>query len=190
MQIRFIQHAAAVVACLGLVLPQNALAAPTAPQAAGKDVALRDGGVLVGQVVDAQGAPLAHAVVSLFYGADEVVRTKTDKRGVFAAKGLRGGEYRVVAGGGQVTYRLWAAKTAPPAASQGVLIVTGGAVISGQCSSCPPGGGCQPGYGYPPGHGGGGGIVGWIKNHPLIVASGVAAAIAIPLAVADDDDAS
>lgn len=179
MKLRFVQHAAAAIACVGLLLPQGALAATPAVGATQGDVALRDGGLLVGQVVDAQGKPLASVEVSVRQAGAEIVRTKTDKNGVFAANGLRGGEYQMIAAGGQVNYRLWAAQTAPPAASNGVLIVTGDDVINGQCQTCPP-------NACPPGHVGG--IVGFVKNHPMLVAAGVAAAIAIPVALADDDD--
>ncbi len=185
MKIRFAQQAAAMLACVGMLLPHSVLASAPATTFSQQDIALREGGLLVGQVVDAQGAAIASSEVSVLFGDAEVVRTKTDKNGVFAAKGLRGGEYRVITAGGQVAYRLWAPQTAPPAASKGVLIVSGDQVINGQCNTCPPGyGGCNS---CPPS---GGGLVGWIKSHPLLVASGVAAAIAIPLAVADDDDAS
>lgn len=175
MKIRSMQRAATALACVGLLMPQGAFAAPVAPQqvsqkVVSQDVALRSGGVFVGQLVDAQGKALAGSDVALLYGKDVVARTKTDKNGVFAAKGLRGGEYRVAAAGGQTTYRLWAPKTAPPAASNGALIVTGNAVMNGQ---------------YPDS---GGGIMTFVKDHPMLIAAGVAAAIAIPLAVADDDD--
>lgn len=177
---------AAAVACLGLLMPQGALAAPAA-KVASNDVALRTGGTFVGQVVNAQGKPLTKTAVSVTLGDKEIVRTTTDKNGVFAAKGLRGGQYNVVAGGGVATYQLWAENTAPPVAAKGALIVTGQEVVAGQCGgpACGPscGPACGPGYG-----GGGGGLLGFVKNHPLLVAGGIAAAIAIPLALADDDD--
>ncbi|MEM9187292.1 MAG: carboxypeptidase-like regulatory domain-containing protein [Planctomycetota bacterium] len=179
MKLRFAQNAAAALACFGLLVPHNAFAASVAPSTTQGDIALRDGGLLVGQVVDAQGKPLAEAAVSVRLGHNEIVITTTDKNGVFAAKGLRGGEYQVVTGGGQVAYRLWAPQTAPPAASNGALIVTGHDVVNGQCQ-CPPSAPC--------GCDNGGGLVGWVKNHPMLVAAGIAAAIAIPVAVADDDD--
>lgn len=187
MKTRFLQQTAAALACAGMLLPQSVLAAPASLGPAPRDIALRTGGVMVGQVVDVQGKALADSEVAMYFGQAEVVRTKTDANGVFAAKGLRGGEYTVVAGGGQVAYRLWAPGTAPPAASNGALVITGDEVINGQCNSCGPAG-CPP-AGLPPA-GGGGGLVGWVKSHPLLVAGGVAAAIAIPLAVADDDDGS
>jgi len=186
MKIRFVHHAVAVLACIGMLMPQGALAASPTPDVMGRDIALRDGGLFVGQVVDAQGKPMAASEVSVRFGKEEIVRTKTDKNGVFAAKGLRGGEYTVVAGGGQVSYRLWAPETAPPVACKGALIVTGDAIVNGQCNTCPPGygGACGPACDT----GAGGGILGFVKSHPILVASGIAAAIAIPLAIADDDD--
>ena len=45
---------AATVACMGMILPPSALAAaPAKPVTGGNDIALREGGLLVGQVVDA-----------------------------------------------------------------------------------------------------------------------------------------
>ena len=170
MKIRFIQRAAAAVACIGLLLPPSVQAAPATAMKTQGDIALREGGLLVGQVVDARGKALPKIDVAILQGEDEVVRSKTDKNGVFAAKGLRGGEYRVVTGGGQVAYRLWAPKTAPPAASHTALVVTGEPVVNGNL-----------------GHGG---LVGWVSEHPLLVAAGIATAIAVPIAVADDDDPS
>lgn len=167
MKILLAQRVAAAVACLGFLMPQGAFAGqPVAASAA--DIALRDGGLFVGQVVDASGKAMTKADVSIRQAGVEVATTSTDANGVFAAKGLNGGQYTVVAGGGQVNYRLWAANTAPPTANKAALVVTGADIANGQ-------------------HGNGG-VVGWVKNHPMIVAAGVAAAIAIPLAVADDDD--
>jgi hypothetical protein len=69
-------------------------------------------------------------------------------------------------------YRLWAEQTAPPAANDGVLVVHGDDAVRG--NSCNP---C------------GGGLLGVLAN-PWVLAAIVAAAIAIPLALDDDDDAS
>ncbi len=67
-------------------------------------------------------------------------------------------------------YRLWAPRTAPPAAQQRVLLVSDSKVVLGQ--NC------------------GGNALGWLAN-PWVLGGLVAAAIAIPLAVANsDDDAS
>jgi hypothetical protein len=101
---------AATVACMGMILPPSAMAAaPARPATGGSDIALRDGGLLVGQVVDAQGVAKANAKVSVRFANHEVVSTTTDKNGVFAAKGLRGGQYDLLTEDGVSTCRLWAA---------------------------------------------------------------------------------
>ncbi len=156
---------AAALACLAVVVPSSAFAA--SPPATSNDVALRAGGLLVGQVVDTQGVVKAGVPVSIRQGEHEVIRTKTDQNGMFAAKGLRGGSYELVTQDGSSACRLWAADTAPPAARPAALLVSGNDVVRG-----------APG----------GGMIGWMKAHPYITAGGIAAAIATPLAFIDDDD--
>src|SRR5262245_61107741 len=121
---------AATAACLGFVLPPTAFAAtpmppqqqPPAPAAQPllrtSDIALRNGGLLVGQVVNEQGVPLSNTIVAVRYGDREIVRTTTDKNGVFAAQGLRGGQYQLLTEKGQSVCRFWAPDTAPPSAQQ------------------------------------------------------------------------
>lgn len=171
----FIGKLAAGLACIGMATPPTAFAADPASEIqrsyGGVDVALRPGGVLVGQVVDQQGATKANKVVSIQYANQEVVRTTTDANGVFAAQGLRGGQYQILTDDGISVCRLWAADTAPPAARPAALVVADGTVVRGN-------------WGYGPMHQ----WVGWMKSHPYITAGAIAAAIAIPLALADDDD--
>ena len=155
----------AAIACLGMLVPPSALAGQPANLA--NDVALRPGGLLVGQVVDAQGAIQAAKVVSIQYGDREVARTATDQNGVFAAQGLRGGQYQIVTDNGLSVCRLWAPETAPPSANEAAIVVTGQEVVRGNM---------------------GGDWLNWVRNHPYITAGIVAAAIAVPLAVAADDD--
>jgi hypothetical protein len=164
---------AAAVASLGTLLPTAGLAAP----AANHDVALRDGGVLVGQVVDQQGMAKCHANVSIRYANHEVVRTTTDENGVFAAKGLRGGQYAILTDEGICTCRLWAANTAPPAARPAALLVSGDYVVRGQ-GFVAGGQGMMHSW------------VTWMKAHPYLTAGTVAVAVAAPLAFIDDDDDS
>lgn len=105
-------------------------AAVTAPVV--HDVALANGGVLRGQVIDQQGAPLARTAVSVSSSGREVASTQTDTDGNFAVGNLCGGNYTVVAGEGEGAYRAWAEKSAPPQAQPGVLIVSGREVNRGQ----------------------------------------------------------
>ena len=166
------QTALAAVASLGMMLPQGLFAAQ--PGVGPGDVALRSGGMLVGQVVDAQGVVQAGKAVSIQYDEQEVVRTTTDANGVFAAQGLRGGQYHVVTENGEGHFRLWAADTAPPAATNSVVLVSDPNVVRGQW--------------HPPGAQYGAGWLNWVRSHPYITAGIVAAAVAIPLALADDDN--
>ena len=155
------------------------------------DVALADGGVLTGQVVTAQGAPVAETPVAVTLQGREVVRVATNADGMFSAPGLKGGVYEVSTPGSRGVYRLWAPRTAPPAARQGVMIVSGtepcwantvaaGRVRPARASVGPP----WPAAGQGPF----GRAMGWVADHPFITAGVVATAIAVPLALEDDDD--
>ena len=170
MMLRRLQSAAATAACL-CMLAAPALAAPPAPQRlAPTDVALRDGGVLVGQLVDGQGAPLPAAMISIQSQGRPVAEAKTNDQGEFAVNGLKGGVYEIAAPGHQGAYRVWAPRTAPPAASNGVLLVSDADVVRGANPFSAVGG--------------------WMVKHPLMTAGIVAAAIAIPIALDDDDPSS
>jgi len=173
MKFKNFQTILAAVACVGITCPPTALAAE--PACSAKDVALRPGGVLVGQVMNQQGTVQAGSVVSIRHNEQEVVRTETDTNGIFAAQGLRGGQYQIVTPEGQSLCRLWAADTAPPAAADAAVVVTGQEVVRGQW-------GPQTGAEY------GGRWLDWVRSHPYITAGIVAAAIATPLAIAAADD--
>lgn len=170
MRIKTLQRVVTAIACFGMIVPSAALSAETAPKVATSslDVALGEGGVFRGQVVDAHGAARAQAEVAVLYQGKEVVRTVTDERGVFAAQGLRGGQYQLVTEGQVAPFRLWTADAAPPVARPAALIVADGAIVNGQY--------------------GGGGILRWMEAHPLLVAGGVVTAIAVPVAIAASDD--
>lgn len=174
MTLKRLQSMLATVACVGVVCPSPALARETTHAA--KDVALRPGGVLVGQVVDQQGVPRAGSPVVLLQNEQAVVNTQTDANGVFAAQGLRGGQYQISTPDGQKLYRFWAADTAPPAAADAAVVVTGNEVVRGQWAP-PPG---PTSYG--------GRWLDWVRSHPYITAGIVAAAIATPIAIAASDD--
>lgn len=159
---------AAAIACVGMISPTSVMAAAPAAAATNSDVALRTGGLLVGQVIDQQGVAKANTPVSVQFAGKEVVSTTTDANGVFAAKGLRGGQYQLVTPQGDSACRLWAADTAPPSARPAALVVSNNEVVRGQV----------PGAAW----------VGWMKAHPYITAGTVVTAIAVPLALASSDN--
>ena len=168
-----LNFAVAMLSYAGMVLAPTAMAA--APPSAPNDVALGEGGVLLGQVMDSQGIATAHATVTLADHQQEITRVRTDELGKFSVPNLRGGVYQISYRGQTTLYRLWAANTAPPVAQQSVTLVTNGDVVRGQ-------------YGNSPGPFGS--IAQWVADHPLITASAVGAAIAIPIALNDDNDST
>jgi hypothetical protein len=87
---------------------------------------------------------------------------------------LSGGVYELQTLASSDVCRVWAPRTAPPSAQDGVLLVTDDELARGQR-------GCF----------GEGGALSWLSN-PWVLGGIVVAAIAIPLGVAaaDDDDAS
>lgn len=156
-----------------MILPQFAYAAssgqPARPvSAAVRDVALRDGGYLTGQVLDAAGAPVAATPVAVVNQGRAVATALTGQDGRFTIVGVKAGVYEVATTKGVTVCRLWAPQAAPPSASPDALIVNGDTVVRGGV--------------------GGGGVIGFLSN-PWVLAGIVAAAIAIPLAL-DDDGAS
>jgi len=161
-----LQLLATVLSCVCILISSEAASA--APIAAmSSDIELRSGGVLLGQIVDAQGVAVVLAPVLITNGIQEVARAQTDEQGNFAVSGLRGGVYKIASAGHQGVYRLWSPQTAPPSASQGLMVVVPSDVVRGQC-------GCH-------------GMGNWIANHPLVTAGAIGAGIAIPLAVSDDN---
>ncbi len=160
---KFSGQLATVLAMIGLCLPTQLLAAaPTSNSPAVVDVALADGGVLQGLVVNPQGSPKANTPVTLRNGEQELGVANTDQSGRFAFSGLRGGVYQVATADSQGVVRVWSPRTAPPAAQQGVMLVSGDGVVRGQM-------GFQG--------------VGGFLSHPWVVAGVIATAVAVPVAV-------
>ena len=157
------------VAVLGICLPQPLLASTPAKQSpVVVDVALGQGGVLLGQVVDPNGAVKANVPVSLRLGDRELAKARTDNNGYFAFSGLRGGVYMVAAAKGVAAYRVWAERTAPPTAQKGALVVSGQDLMRGQ---------------WHDGHRGHAGRLKCYLANPWVVAGIVATAVAVPVGI-------
>ena len=170
-----LKNIAATVACLGILLPPPVFAdSPRVPQSSTSrevttrpvgDVALSDGGVLVGQVVSEEGVPHANTPVRLQLNGAEVAAALTDANGMFSVSDLQGGVYLIITPHTFGIYRLWVDNTAPPAAKQGVLLVTGGNVVRGQDEEEAPG----------------------LLSNPLVWAA-IVVAVATPIAVSELSD--
>lgn len=136
---------AALLACLGMLLPQGALAAPLKvephdvasrqdPRENSQvlDVALDAAGYLHGQVTNQDGAPLANVHVVVSQQQRPVGETITNSDGWFVIAGLRGGVYQIESSQSQVTWRVWAPGAAPPSAQRAAMVVARGDTLRGQ----------------------------------------------------------
>ena len=112
-----------------------------------KDTKLAAGDTLAGKVVDAQGNAIAGTTVSIHRGGQKAAQATTNAQGEFNVAGLTGGVYQVKTQGATANYRVWTANAAPPAATNGVLLVDYQSTVTrGQCGP----GGCAnsaPAYG-------------------------------------------
>jgi hypothetical protein len=168
-----------VLAALSIVgsilpaVPANAVETAPAGAAAIRDVELAQGGLLVGRLTDANGKPVDCAPVSVLSGGKALAAMQTDAEGVFAVAKLRGGVHEVATEDHLQVCRLWAPGTAPPGTAQSIDVVAPGEVVRGQ-------------YGPPPGNRFIREAKVWATN-PLVVGGVVAAAVAIPVALSDDD---
>ncbi|MBM3999912.1 MAG: carboxypeptidase regulatory-like domain-containing protein [Planctomycetes bacterium] len=134
---RLFRGAAAALATCGLLVPSPRVstatdAASTRQAVVVSDVALQDAGVLHGQVVNGQGAPMRGVSVVIETRGQVVATAATDEQGFFRAAGLRGGTYVVRSGGYVGGHRLWATHTAPPSATRGLLVVASSDATNGQ----------------------------------------------------------
>ncbi len=148
--LRVLRTAAVGLACLGVIMPQARLLAATPADKADStdrtqqtvvDVELGPGGTLVGQVVDAQGIGLEGTAVTIHQGDKQIGQVVTDAQGRYELTNLRGGFYQIVAGQGYGFYRLWAPNTAPPAARNSALVVSGDNAVLAQGGLVPVVGG-------------------------------------------------
>ena len=164
------------LAAMGLCLSGAAIAGPPASQPVVHDIALGNGGMFSGQLVDAQSVAKAGEKVMLLYESRPLITVATDERGNFRFPGLRGGMYQLVAAGSVENYRLWTPGTAPKGVPSRALVVCGDPIIRG----------AQPGYRYgyqqglvpslPPAR--------FLLGNPWVVMGITATAVGVPVGIA------
>ena len=165
--VRFVRGVVLTLAAMGICVPQVAFAAEPAP--AILDVALADGGVLHGQVINAQGAGAAGMPVYIRTQDRDVAAATTAADGGFAVQGLKGGVYQVSTLQGHGIYRLWSPGTAPPVAQNGAVLYTQSSAVDSNVVHYTQ-------------NGDGGGLKMLLTN-PIVIAGIVATAVAVPVAL-------
>jgi len=170
-----------LVATFGLILPpQLAVSAPIAPSNLSQnktnrtevtnakptvqDVSLHQG-ELRGQVLNGSGQPVANTSVVIRQGERAVGTTQTDAKGNFAVPVQQGGVYRVEASNGVRVVRAWACNTAPPKASEGILVVSNEGLVRGQPNP-----------------------TAWMLSNPAVLAGIVLIAVGVPVLIYQNRD--
>ncbi len=131
------------------------------------DVSLSRDGVFSGKVVDAQARPIEKADILFRQSGEQVAKVSTSRQGDFHVTGLTPGVYQlVVLPDRAVTVRVWDKRSAPPVACPELLIVMADDTVRGQR---------RIGELLP-------------LENTVVVGGMVAAAIAIPIAIANSSD--
>lgn len=136
--LRFLKEAVLSIACLGLIVPQVGLMAATPKQdtyvngSSVVNVAMSKSGTVIGTVVDKNGTAVDGAAVTISKGDKVLVKTVTNAKGLFGARNIKPGVYKMVAGQGSRNFRVWSAKTAPPKSLAKAVIVNDSGIVRGQ----------------------------------------------------------
>ncbi|MEM9187291.1 MAG: carboxypeptidase-like regulatory domain-containing protein [Planctomycetota bacterium] len=171
------RRSAALLLIAALAAPAHGADADAHVKPKSSDIVLSPKGWLTGQVVDAQGKPMAGAEV-LLYGADgKPVVAAANERGRFAYRGVAGGVYYLQSGNDVRIARVWPSGVAPPRAQSGVLLVSKPDTVRGQ-------------YGPPRGLNAAAKRLKKTMTNPLAVSAMIGTAVAIPVAVHNSDDGS
>ena len=140
------------------------------------DIALQEGGILVGRLTDKDGKLLTQQKIVVRQDQEVVAEVITGKNGQFHVKGLRGGIYEIASERGAGRFRAWADDTAPPSAKQFAMLVENNKIVRGQFGLAPPQG-TFPTSNFTVGE--------WIG-----ITLGTAGLVVGTIALIDDDDAS
>jgi len=96
------------------------------------DVELKSGGILSGQVVDSAGQPLVGQAIVVRQSDRAPINSHTDEKGRFRLHGLSAGLCSIEYGEAPIVCRCWSPNTAPPAATNEVLLITGESIERSQ----------------------------------------------------------
>ena len=135
--LRIIQGVVVTLAVMGIVAPSPKLFANDQGKSSAPpvkkveqathvpDITLGAGGVFSGRVVAHDGTPLEGSEVVIKQGEKLVMKTVTDKNGLFTVEDMKSGIFQVSSGNTDGVFRLWSEKTAPPVAKGQALLVMG-----------------------------------------------------------------
>ncbi len=97
-----------------------------------RDVRMREGGLVMINVLDAGGKALPHQTVTIVHQGHIIATAKSNERGQIRVSGLRSGIHLLASGQSSVPLRLWTASVAPPVATDSTAIVISQQIVRGQ----------------------------------------------------------
>jgi len=154
---------------LGLCLPQPLWASDdsVAQKAITTNVSIKDGGVLIGLLLDAEGHFRTDVPVSVRRDNEQLVEVVTNEQGYFAVCGLRGGKYQLVVDEGKGRCQLWTLSGTYPVPPEVAPPVPESRILRGQCGRQCGGPSCYDS------------VLG--RARPWFIAGVIATAIAVPV---------
>lgn len=150
------------------------------------DVAIARGGRLHGRIVDSEGTACQARRLLLRKDGRAVAECISGDQGQFVVEGLSGGTYQVESSSSGGVYRVWAPGTAPPCAKPEIILIEG-PVIRGQYTAARVRGARPYWNAAMPRYERLGCTVLRSLSHPWIVMPVVTSAVAIPLALTNDN---
>jgi hypothetical protein len=103
-----------------------------APEARSSDVALSDGGLLRGTVLNTEAQPVPGVEVNVLHNQKVVAKTLSNEKGEFTIKGLHNGAHVIHAGNTNQIVRFWGTAAAPPAAVENLAVIVDEEAVRGQ----------------------------------------------------------
>lgn len=97
-----------------------------------QDLSLNQNGLLMGQVLDPQGKPIASAKVWLLDGVGQPTAAQTDRSGRFAYQQVKPGVYYLQTGNQVRVCRVWTHRAAPPKSLASLLMVADESTVRAQ----------------------------------------------------------
>lgn len=116
----------------GFAIDQKSPVAPGLPPLVVRDVALDSTGVLRGTLTNSAGQPQKATELTVWQSGEVLKTVKSQDDGKFVIRDLRPGLYEINTARSLGLYRVWPARSAPPAAQPAALIVEGDTVIRAQ----------------------------------------------------------
>jgi hypothetical protein len=165
---RVAHYLLAALAILTWIMPSAVLAADAnSPHfRLSRDVMLGKDGVLRGKLIDIHGQPVAGGRLAIHHRQVMLDRATSDESGTFKLAVKKSGAFLLTVNGTAISCRCWQPEIAPPSARGDLILLAPENAVRGQRPFAD------------------------VITNPLFIGAVIAAAVAIPIAVANSGDGS